>query len=277
MENKRRVLDKFLELNISKKLELLRWLDQMCNFDFTDSECIFYEFNESGLESFFDGYSISEIFNVFRNSDINDSYGYFYKSTSDNSIVMCDSNDIYDTIIDNKDLITDNILNYIKEIKEDLGIDFTNPNELQLGDYVSVEIENERKFLQLVKIDSSYAFLDVDTFKVLRVNVNGEYDYIDEWIKEKDATVYYVNHDADIFVLDYKTIHNLRNDCEFLVYDKDCGEDFKVKVSYNSYINSYQVSQNSLDDFFYEEVFDHFNDAIVRLMRDYKLIKKIRE
>lgn len=277
MINRRQIFEIFSNLDFDTKLELLRWLDDMSNHNLSFKECVFYEFKEEDLDNYFDGYTLTQIINIIRHSKVNRSYGYFYKNAKDDFIVGCTADFIDNKINENKDLISELIEMYIKEINTDFEIDFNTLTRLKPGDYVSINKNDKYMLVQVIKIDLNYALVNVDTFEVVYLNTDNKYNSIDEYVKKENAITYYVDHKANLLIEDSKSIHNLGKCYKFLVYDKDCGEDFEVSIGYNNFISSYQITQSSTGDYFYEDLFDSFNDAVIRLVKDYRLVKRIRE
>lgn len=288
MENERKIFDNFLKLDFDTKLELLKWLDDMTCYDFTKNECVFYEFEELDLHYYFKGNTLSEIINIVVTSNIKPGDDYFYKDIEDNNlikrlIISCDKDYIDEKIQENKKLITSSIKTHLKEIEIDFGIDFTKLNDLEVGDYISFpnyysynkDDEESCLFTQIVKVDGNYSLINVDTFES-EIKIFGSLNEINNFIESPDidAIPYYVIHER------YECLDNMgkiQSPCNFLVYDKNCGGEYKISILFEEDTFSYKIMNYDQDDYFYPDEFDTMSEAFVRLNDDYYIVKKLRD
>lgn len=282
MTNNRQIFEMFSNLDFDIRLELLRWLDDMSNHDLTFKECVFYEFKEEDLDNYFDGYTLTQIINIIRHSKVSRNYGYFYKNAKDDFIVGCTADLIDEKINKNQDLISELIKMHIKQINNDFGIDFNILTRLKPGDYISFEDDDDYTFVQIVKIGMKYILMNVDTFEIEIGYFNNVAEFrslneLNKFVIKENATIYHVDHKDNILIEDSESVHDLEKVYKFLVYDKDCGEDFEVSISYNHVTNLYHIMQAKSLEHFYEELFESFSDAVMKLVKDYRLVKRIRE
>lgn len=283
MENERKIFDNFLKLDFDTKLFLLKWLDNVTCYDLTRKECVFYEFKESDVNSYFQGYSLIEIINTIRRSKVDRIYDYFYKNIENNFIIGCTADFINEKFYQNEKLITSYIKTYLKKIEVDFGIDFTKLNDLEVGDYISFpnyypcneDDEESCLFTQIIKINNEYALINVDTFES-EIKIFGSLNEINNFIKNPDidAIPYYVVHER------FECLENIgkyQSPCSFLVYDKKCGGEYKISILFEEDTFSYKIMNYDQEDYFYPDEFDTICEAFVRLNDDYYIVKKIRE
>lgn len=276
MNNKREIIwNKFMKIDLISKLEVLKLIDELNNMELTYRGCVFYEFAEYDLERYFAECGISEIVDKMRNSDIKNEDKYFYANPNrTHSLIGCSEKFIESQIDKNKELIINMIDPYIAEIKGDLGIDFRSYHEsIRVGDYLSLEDGKGDYYLtQILKTKNGYVLMDVDTFEIEEKIFNNLTE-INNFISETNATPYYVDYVNGTEIPDDELTDNLYS---YLVYDKDCGGDFEVVITYDGMNDMYDIMNSTLDDIFYEDEFESFGDAIIKLIEDFSIVKRLR-
>lgn len=185
---------------------------------------------------------------------------------------------LYSSKVDDLNRYNDEKYEYMKIVLsiENLIKKYDNDPKLELGDYLSFPSDGGGYILtQIVKVGHSYMLMNVDTFKN-QFDTLYTLSQIKDMVKNANDDVYpyYVDHE-------YKTLIGEEDfpttSCKYLVYDKDCGGDSEVVITYDREKDEYNIMAAISDDYFYEESFDFAHEASIRLHQDYKIVKKLRD
>ena len=84
---------------------------------------------------------------------------------------------------------------------------------------------------------------------------------------------YHVSHEPIIFNDENE---DFDMDSSYLIYDKNKGGDFEVAITYDGIEDKYEIMHSSLDDYFCNDVFDFYQQALIYLFENFSLVKKIR-
>lgn len=179
----------------------------------------------------------------------------------------------YTLIVDTLNKYNDERNEYRKIVSsiESLIKKYDNKIKLRVGDYISLS-ENDSDYIltQIIKVDEEYVLINVDTFEDDFVSFES-LEELNELIEdgEINAKCYYINHDTQDYLSENDTY-------KYLVYDGVWESDFEVAIIYDDMEDLYKVMNCDLEECFYEEGFDTFDEAFTFLHAEFSLVKRLR-
>lgn len=147
-------------------------------------------------------------------------------------------------------------------------------NKLQLGDYLSFGNAYGGNYIltQIIRVEDSYFLIDVDTF-TSEFGTFYSIDEINDIIKNEDHIPYYIDN-KNQRLLGYDDVTN--EEYKYLIYDNKHEGDNEVAITYDTSNNRYYIMNSTLDEYLYEYGFDFICEAIMKLIEDYKIVKRLR-
>lgn len=144
-----------------------------------------------------------------------------------------------------------------------------------MGDYVSIYSNDDESILsEIVKVNDSIYLINIFTLENISKPFNSleELDYFMKNTK-RQCDIYYIDNSKPN-VLSKEDI--LSGEHKYLVYDDGMGYDYEVAITYDYEDKCFKIIDVGLNDLFYQDYFESFDDALATLNSECSLVKKLR-